>query len=311
MSKSAAEWIDQPVATLTTEGMSEADWDAFSDEQLNVMERKIAGKYMHVFPWIAVVWGVGNCLVWLSLWPLVLMDIIPLWVAAPIAILNVMLAYLPSHEAQHGIIGRKGQRWHWLNELVGHMSLIPFAQPYRFLRYTHMEHHAHANDSELDPDYQVASSAKNKIDFLKQALLARQPGSTSNLSYTNTLNRIGKSHIILDALAYNLIYTCILFGMAWSGHAIEVALLWWLPRHITITYVNYYLSWMPHRPAEQQGRYQDTLPFKSRLGNLFSMGMQYHAVHHLYPRIPLTLTPAAFREMRPILIRKGLDTRGL
>mgnify|MGYP003385708947 FL=1 len=72
MSKSAAEWIDQPVATLTTEGMSEADWDAFSDEQLNVMERKIAGKYMHVFPWIAVVWGVGNCLVWLSLWPLFL-----------------------------------------------------------------------------------------------------------------------------------------------------------------------------------------------------------------------------------------------
>lgn len=290
---------------------TEAEWNALSSTELDVLERQIATKYMNVFPWVAVVWALLNVSVWLSLWPLVLMGIVPLWIAAPIATLNVMLAYLPSHEAQHKIIARPGQKLWWLNELVGHVSLIPFAQPYRLLRDTHMEHHAHANDPALDPDFAVASGGKDRRGFFLQSLLRRQPGSDENRVYAETAARIGKSHVILDAVVYNLVYTGVLFGLAWSGYAIEAALLWWVPRHITLTYVNYYLSWMPHRPAEQQGRYKDTQPFRSHVGNLLSMGMQYHAVHHLYPRIPLTLTPAAFRELRPILVRKGMDTRGL
>ena len=297
--------------TANPDTMSAADWNRLSDSELDALERKIAGQYMHIIPWGVVLWALGNTLIWLSLWPLVLLDIIPLWLAAPIATLNVMLAYLPSHEAQHNIIARQGHPLRWLNELVGHVSLIPFAQPFRFLRHTHMEHHNHANDPKLDPDYGVSTIANNKVEFFWQSLLRRQPGAKSTESYPAALIRTGKPHIILDALVYNLIYTGILFGMAWSGYAIEVALLWWLPKHITMTYVNYYLSWMPHRPAEAKGRYKDTRGFKSRLGNVLSMGMQYHVIHHLYPRIPLSLTPAAFRALRPILIRKGCDIGAL
>ena len=290
---------------------TEAEWDALDETELDVLERKIAGKYMSVFPWEAVAWALGNVTIWLSLWPLVFLDIMPLWLAAPIATLNVMLAYLPSHEAQHRIIARRGQPLWWLNEFVGHVSLIPFAQPYRILRDTHMEHHAHANHPELDPDFAIASGGKDRLDFFKHTIMRRQPGAADLEVYAKTVDRVGKGHVVIDAIIYNLVYFAVLFGLAWSGYAIEAALLWWVPRHVTLTYVNYYLSWAPHRPAEQQGRYKDTQPFRSQLGNLVSMGMQYHAVHHLYPRIPLTLTPAAFRDMRPILIRKGMDTRGL
>ena len=290
---------------------TEAQWDALTPSELDAAERRIATKYMNVFPWVAVLWALVNLCTWLALWPLVLLDMVPLWIAAPIATLNVMLAYLPSHEAQHKIIARPGQRLWWLNELVGHLSLIPFAQPYRLLRDTHMEHHAHANDPALDPDFAVASGGKTRREFFYHSLMRRQPGADETKAYAETVARLGKNHLMIDAIIYNLIYTGVLFSLAWSGYAIEAALLWWVSRHITMTYVNYYLSWMPHQPAQQRGRYKDTQPFRSHLGNLFSMGMQYHAVHHLYPRIPLTLTPAAFRELRPILVRKGMDTRGL
>jgi beta-carotene hydroxylase len=296
---------------IDTESMTSTNWDKLSDTELDILERKIASKYMHIIPWGAVAWGIGNCLVWLSLWPLVLMEIVPLSIAALIATLNVMLSYLPSHEAQHNIIAREGHSLRWLNELVGHMSVIPFATPFRLLRHTHMEHHAHTNNPELDPDYRVSTIGKNDWEFFKNTILSRQPRSNSKNAYPETLNRVGKSHLMLDALVNNCVYLGVLFTMAWTGHAIEAALLWWLPRQITTTYVNYYLSWMPHRPAEHQGRYKDTLPFKSMLGNIGSMGMQYHVIHHLYPRIPLSLTPAAFRELRPILIRKEMDTHGL
>ena len=305
------ELLQEPNNLAIGNPMTQADWDKLTDNELDILERKIAAKYMQTIPWGAVVWGLGNCCVWLALWPLVLMDILSIWVAAPIATLNVLLSYLPSHEAQHNIIARKGHKLRWLNELVGHVSVIPFAVPFRALRHTHMEHHAHANNPALDPDYGVASMGRNNWEFFKNTILSRQPASKEGDAYSEALVRTGNSNVIIDVIVFGAIYTSVLFTMAWTGHAIEAALLWWLPRQITVTYVNYYLSWMPHRPAEQQGRYKDTLPFKSLLGNIGSMGMQYHAVHHLYPRIPLSLTPVAFRELKPIMIRKGMDTRGL
>jgi len=289
--------------------VSTVDLDSLSEDELDALERRIAGKYMHMVPWGAVAWGLLNLLVWLSLFPLVMLGLMPLWLAFPIAVLNVMLCYLPSHEAQHNIIGRQGGRLRWLNELVGQLSPIPLGTPYRVLKHTHLEHHAHTNDAGLDPDYSV-HAASNK-DFFWRSLMNRQPGSTSNAAYANALERVGKSHMLLDALVLQLIYLAVLFALAWSGYALEAVLLWWLPRQIGLTYIQYYLSWAPHRPGQNQDRYGDTRAFKSALGNLWSMGMQYHIVHHLYPRIPLSLTPAAYRELRPILARRGCELGGM
>lgn len=296
-------------STLTTEPNTQAiDWASLSDNELDSLERKIATKYMRIVPWGAVAWGLGNCLIWLALWPLVLMEILPLWLAFPIATLNVMLSYLPSHEAQHNIIAGKGQPLRWLNEFVGHVSTIPMWSPFRVLRHTHMEHHAHCNDPALDPDYSV--HAKSDWHFLWNSILSRQPFYGDD-AYPKALMRTGHGNILIDAIAYNVIYLLVLFTLAWTGYAIEAALLWWLPKHIGITYIRYYLSWAPHHPGKQTGRYGDTRAFKSKLGNLGSMGMQYHIIHHLYPRIPLSLNPSAYRELKPILERKGCDLGGL
>ena len=279
--------------------------NSMSESELDVLERKIAGKYMHKVPWGAVVWGIGNLIAWLALWPLVLMDIIPLWLGFILATLNVSLSYLPSHEAQHNIIAGKGQPLRWLNELVGHLSTIPLVLPYRVLRHTHYEHHSHTNDPQLDPDFNI--HADSGWHFLWKSIMNRQPESGRSEAYPETLKRTGNEHMILDAVIYQTVYLTIMFTLAWSGYAIEAALLWWVPKQIAITYIEYYLSWAPHHPSKEQGRYADTRGFKSRLGNLLSMGMQYHIIHHLYPRIPLSLTPAAYRELKPILQRRACN----
>lgn len=100
-----------------------------------------------------VVWGLGNFVFWLSLWPLTLTGVLPLWAAFALSTLSITLCYLPSHEAQHSIIATEGSRLRWLNELVGHVSIIPLLLPYRIAWITHRQHHAFANDPELDPDY--------------------------------------------------------------------------------------------------------------------------------------------------------------
>jgi beta-carotene hydroxylase len=200
---------------------------------LDAAERQIAAKYMRMVPWGAVAWAFTNLAVWLSLWPLVLLDIMPLWLGFIIASINVSLSYLPSHEAQHSIIARRGQPLRWLNELVGHLSVIPLVQPYRVLRATHMEHHAHTNNPQLDPDYSV--HAPSDFAFLTNSIKRRQPGADADKAYADALQRTNKGHVLIDAVVYNLVYLGFLFAMAWSGYALEAALLWWLPRHIGLT----------------------------------------------------------------------------
>ena len=281
------------------------NFDLMTSAELDLLEKKIANKYMNIVPWGVVAWGIGNLAIWLSLWPLVILGYVPIWLGFLIASINITLCYLPSHEAQHNIIAGEGEPLRWLNELVGHLSVIPLVTPYRMLKYTHYEHHKHTNDPELDPDYDV--HAKTDWHFLWKSILNRQPESGRNNAYPESLQRTGKEKVIVDGIVFQGIYLATLFSLAWSGFAIEAALLWWLPKHIGITYIEYYLSWAPHHPGKKRGRYQDTRGFKSYVGNLLSLGMQYHIVHHLYPRIPLSKTPAAYRELRPILERKGCD----
>jgi beta-carotene hydroxylase len=92
----------------------------------------------------------------------------------------------------------------------------------------------------------------------------------------------------------------------------EAALVWWLPRHIGLSYIRFYLSWAPHHPrAGRIGRYENTYVFKSRLGHVLSMCMETHIVHHLYPNIPNHRTRAAYFALKPILAERGVDVSKL
>ena len=114
---------------------------SLEEKNLIKQEQEIARKYLFNDTWIYVFWGIANFLIWLSLWPLAIMNILPLWIILIIACLNACLAYLPSHEAQHGNIIKRSSPYFWINELVGYISVIPLLSGYRILRETHMLHH--------------------------------------------------------------------------------------------------------------------------------------------------------------------------
>jgi len=291
-------------ADLETIDLAKVDLAAATDSELDVLERKVVASYLRMFPLGVLFWGFANTLVWLALWPLVFTGMLPLWLAFPIATLNVALSYLPSHDAQHNIVARRGQPLRWLNELLGWVSLIPLWQSFQVLRHTHFEHHRHTNDPVLDPDYETHTPGVF-------AFFAKHIGAGAGSAYGKTLMRIGRTDLMLQAIGYQLVFLGVLFTLAWSGHALEAALLWWLPRHVAQLWIRFYLSWMPHHPGEARVRYADTRAFRGVWGNLWSGGMQYHIVHHLYPTIPLMKTPEAYRTLRPILARRGCDLGGL
>ncbi len=287
------------IATDTTPPKESRD----GDRQLARSEMQIARKYLAGFPVFMAIWGVTNLACWLVLWPLVMTGIVPLWLGFIIATLNVALCYLPSHEAQHSNYAASGHPLRWLNELIGYVSTIPMVLPFKTARITHMDHHTYTNDPLRDPDYRV------KADSWWQAIITgivrTQPGQDD--PYGNLLQEKaaagdeGAKHAMFEAVFQTLSYWIILTALAWSGFALEAFFLWWLPKQIGTTYISLFLSWFPHHPMNEQGRYRNTRGFHYWFGNIVAMGMEHHIVHHLHPGIPLNRNGAAFREMRPIL----------
>ncbi len=284
--------------------MSDRDLSLLSPAELTRLERDIARKHIGKFPWFAVVFAFVNLAIWISLWPLVITGTISVWVGLIIASINATLSYLPSHEAQHDIIARPGSKLYWLNELVGHLSTIPLALPYRVAKLTHLQHHRHTNNPKFDPDY--TSRARGPLHAIWRSIQNRQPrGNGAFNAYGRTLLRLKRYDVYREAALHRFVFFGILITLAWSGYAVEAAVLMWLPHHLGYTYIQYYLSWAPHHPANETSRYRSTRSFRAAFGNYISLGMQYHIVHHLHPRIPLYRTPAAYWELKPVLAARG------
>ncbi|WP_229802553.1 fatty acid desaturase [Halioglobus pacificus] len=272
-------------------------------------ERAIAQKYIGPFPWFMVIWGLGGFLGWVALFPLVHLGFIPMWLGCLLATVILCYSYLPSHEAQHGNIGRPNTRWRWLNETIGHLSIFPILLPYRLHRAIHLKHHANTNHDERDPD--IYMRADTIWGAMYNAYLSKQPGRVGGLADGVLPDSAEKTRLVTEALIVTRIGWLVMAVMAWNGMAMEVLLLWWVPRQIAGIYIPVTLSWAPHHPMRDQGRYKDTRGWKSPVGTVLSAGMEYHLVHHLFPAIPLNRTPAAYRELRPLLEQQGTPLDGL
>ena len=83
----------------------------------------------------------------------------------------------------------------------------------------------------------------------------------------------------------------LIFAPMWSA----ALMLWWLPMQIATIYTQITLSWAPHHPMQEKGRYRDTRIWKSPVGTVLSSGMEYHFIHHLFPSIPLNKHPKALQ----------------
>ena len=272
-------------------------------------ERAIAQKYIGGFPWLMVIWGLGGFMLWVALWPLAYGGHIPLWVACVIASIILCGSYLPSHEAQHGNIGRPNTSLRWLNELVGHLSVFPLIFPYRLHRAIHLKYHAHSNDAERDPD--VYMRASTIWGAAKNAWLSKQPGHQGALADNVLADTPNKERLMLEAVLVTRLAWLLMAVLAWSGMALEVLMLWCIPYQIANIYTPVTLSWAPHHPMKETGRYRDTRGWRSPVGTVLSSGMEYHLVHHLFPSIPLNKTPAAYRELKPLLEAESASLNGL
>jgi beta-carotene hydroxylase len=271
--------------------------DEFSFEK----EKAIAKSLSQRFQWEMIAIGIGQATIFLSLWPLTLMGFIPLWAGFLIATLCACLAYLPSHEAQHGNYSRGNPKKRWIDSLVGNFTLITLIYPYEILRVTHMKHHAYTNHPEKDPDYdnQHASSV---------AKLAIQVLDGTSVDYSkyeevfaeDAAFQKGFKKGALIGLTYRAVLMIAVFLLP-----LHTLFLWWLPAKLGTVYTTTFFSWYPHLKTEQ-GRYKDTRFWQHWMPRYINHSMQLHFIHHLHPSIGHFDEPKAIEALKPFLIARGV-----
>jgi beta-carotene hydroxylase len=291
----------------------DGELDAHLRRSLMQQERAIGEKYAahNLTMWPYTVIAIVCFAVWLSVFPLAILGIMPLWLGGALTAIFVAGGYVIAHEAMHANLGREGTRGRFWNELTGQISTIPMVLPFNMLKTMHLLHHQYTNDPDKDPD--AIHAAPNLVMALVRSWLNRQPGPGGTAArwrrHVAELGTPEAKRAFAQTMALQLLVLAIWFTLAWSGYAIEVALLWWLPRQIGLWYIHAVLSWAPHYPHQGTGRYDNTRIIRHPLGYWGSMGIEYHLVHHLYPYIPVHACRSAYREMRPILAQRGVECR--
>ena len=219
-------------------------------------ERKLARTFMGRIEWEMILIGVLQFTTWIATWVLVIQGIIPLLVGFLIALFTACNAYLPSHAGQHGHLSGGRKNLQWLDYLVGQISVIPLAQSHEILKATHLKHHAHTNDPDMDPDF-FHGNAKNWWEAAVNVNIAYNDEGPALRAIENHQENDPKFKEALEkggSWAFLFYFAQIILAVLYP---IETLLLWWIPKRVATSYLGIVFSYFPHSGLEK-GRYKDT-----------------------------------------------------
>ncbi len=266
-------------------------------------ERKVARTFMGRIEWEMIIIGLGQVIVWVATWSLVINNLIPLWSGFIITTISTACSYLPSHAGQHGHLSGKYKNLRWLNDVVGQISLIPLAQSHDILKATHMKHHAHTNDPERDPDYR-----HTHVDnwFQSAIQIQNQTGEGGLIEIVEKLSeedpKFAKA-LERGSLVSSLFFFAQMFVVV--IYPLEALFLWWIPRKLATSYLGIIFSHEPHKNLPV-GRYKDSRFWSNAMPRYFNHSMQIHVMHHMYPSICHYDEPKAIEALKPFMIARGI-----
>jgi len=266
-----------------------------------------ARQYMGVVAWPTIILGLALGVSYITTVVMALIGFLSLWLAVPLIAALTYSSYTVLHESVHGSITGNNQSLRWLNKALGYLAAWIVMLPLTAHRHEHTAHHRYANDEVHDPDFHVGNMRGSLLAPVHAALRAW----VSQFSYY-VKNRWTVApprqnlYLCLEVTAALLPRLAVLFAGYWvEGLALFV--LGWLIGAIVLLYL---FAYVVHRPHDQAGRYLDTstILIPGPLGSLLTglwLFQNYHAIHHLFPRVPFYQYAKLYKEIDEIMAAKG------
>lgn len=217
----------------------------------------------------------------------------------------IYAVYTVLHEAVHGNVSGSGKGFQWVNSCLGHVSGWILMIPFKVHKAEHFAHHRSTNDADVDPDHVFAGYGPLDVFFKSLKTVAIQ----YSFYFRNVWPKAssGERVSILADMAVILGARVLLAAL---GFPLEVLVLTVLANIVGNYITVVFFAWLVHHPHSEVGRYVDTTVYafpKWLDGSITWLWLfqNYHAIHHLFPRIPFYEYKKVFGEIRHIMTARG------
>ncbi len=213
------------------------------------------------------------------------------WLVFLMNVLSLHLAGTVIHDASHN----SAHRNRTVNAVLGHGSALILGFSFPVFTRVHLQHHAHVNDPENDPDHFVSTGGPlwliaarffyHEIYFFKR--------------------RLWRNWELLEWFLGRLVVGLLVFA-AWRFDFLGYIFNYWFsPALVVGIALGLFFDYLPHRPFQDRDRWKNARVYPGAILNLLIMGQNYHLVHHLWPSVPWYKYKPTYEVMRPLLDQKG------
>lgn len=195
------------------------------------------------------------------------------------------------HDACHGVAHRNKI----VNAVLGHGSALMLCFSFPVFTRVHMQHHAHVNDPDNDPDHVVSTFGPlwiiNARFMYHEIFFFRR--------------KLWRKYELLEWAIARAMLAAIVFVSYQYDFMGYVFNFWFVPLAVVGMVLGMFFDYLPHRPFKERDRWRNARVYPGRLLNWLIMGQNYHLIHHLWPSIPWYNYEKAYYATKPLLDAKG------
>lgn len=277
------------------------------NEHLDADASRKAKAYQGEFAWFTVVFGLLVIAAYISTPFLVVDGYLSLWLGSAFMVVLTYMAYTVLHDAAHGSISGSQSHLRWVNEWMGYGAAFVLMIPVTAHRHEHLTHHRNTNQGTDDPDHVVADMTESVFHAARSAaqVYLVQFRFYRQHRWANAPSKQNRQYLTEIAVAVG---ARILF-MA-QGYWFEGAVMLLVGGMGGVALLMYLFAYIVHRPHDAVGRYIDTaaiIPPAWCRGTITWLWLfqNYHAIHHLFPRVPFYHYRRLFEEIEPAMRANG------
>lgn len=230
--------------------------------------------------------------------------VMPIWLAAPVALVAIHAGFTVLHEASHRAISGGAHGLGWIDTALGSIHAAMLIYDFPTFRFLHLRHHAHTNRPDLDPDYWLQRyplpltallSLIVPLHYLRLYLLAARDGAVPRRELFASLLRIG---LLAAAL-----------GAALLLAPAETFFLWLAPASVASVLISVSHRLLHEAEVSEDRRRTTRIIVGERFWEWlfcpFFWLNNHHLVHHESPRLPVLAHKAVFAQVGPALEASG------
>ncbi|MGI2906924.1 beta-carotene hydroxylase [Tolypothrix sp. VBCCA 56010] len=220
------------------------------------------------------------------------------WLCFSVNTIALHIAGTVIHDACH----QSAHRNRVINAILGHVSALMLVFAFPVFTRVHLQHHAHVNDPENDPDHYVSTGGPLwllPVRFLYHEVFFFQ-------------RQLWRKNELIEWFLSRL-FVAVIFYISVQYHFLGYILnFWFIPSAVVGLALGLFFDYLPHRPHEERDRWKNARVYPNRILNILIMGQNYHLIHHLWPSIPWYNYQPTYYMMKPLLDEKGChQTSGL